>query len=152
MAGSNFVFNAAKGRFIHYATLPGSSDGLVAILLEATGLEADAALKDHDTVAALLAGSSNEQTAMGRKALTGVTVTVDDTGNDASFDCGDLTYTGATGNAVGKLVIAYDPDTGAGDDTTLVPLTAHSLDVTPDGNDVEVQIHADGVAVAQEPA
>lgn len=152
MAGTDFVFNAAKGRFVHYATLPAASDALVAVLLEASGLEADAALKDHDTLAALLAGTSTEQTTMGRKTLANVAVTVDDTGDDASFDCDDLTYTAAAGNAVGKLVVCYDPDTGAGDDTTLIPLTAHSLDVTPDGNDVEVQIHADGVAVASEPA
>lgn len=152
MAGTDFVFNAAKGRFVHYATLPAASDALVAVLLEASGLEADATLKDYDTLAALLAGTSNEQTTMGRKTLANVAVTVDDTGDDASFDCDDLTYTAASGNAVGKLVVCYDPDTGTGDDTTLIPLTAHSLDVTPDGNDVEVQIHADGVAVASEPA
>lgn len=153
MAGTNFVFNRAKGAFAELARLTGgANDGLGALLLEATGLEADATLKDHDTIATLIAGTSAEQTTMGRKVLASVVVTVDDTADQVRVDVADLTYTAAAGNATGKLVTFYDPDTTLGDDTTLIPLTAHSLDVTPDGNDVTVQIDTDGIAVASEPA
>lgn len=149
---ADLVSNIAKGRFISYAALAEASaanEGLVAVVLEATGLEADAALQDHDTLAALLAGSSNEQTTMGRKTLTGVTVTVDDTGNAASFNCDDVTWTAATGNATGKLIICYDPDTTGGADSALIPLTLHDFSVTPDGTDITAQIDAAGLAVAE---
>ena len=133
---ADFVFNIAKGRFAYYATLPAATDGLVVVVLEATGLEADATLKDHDTLAAVLAGTSNEQTVMGRKASTGVTVTVDDTLNQVDVDQSDVTWTAATGNATGALVVCYDPDTTGGTDADLIPLTKHDFTVTPDGTDV----------------
>ncbi len=141
---ANFVFNIAKGKVAYYAGLPATNDGLIAVLLESTGLVADSALKDYDDLASLLAGTSNEQTTMGRKTLTSVTVTVDDTADTVAVDCADLSWTAASGNAVGKLVICYDPDTTGGTDADLIPLTAHDLTLTPDGNDVSVTINAAG--------
>lgn len=133
---ANFVFNQAKGRFAYYATLPAATDGLVVVVLEATGLEADATLKDYDTLAALLAGTSNEQTVMGRKASTGVVVTVDDTLNLVDVDQDDILWAAATGNATGALLVCYDPDTTGGTDADIIPLTKHDFTVTPDGSDV----------------
>jgi len=149
---ADLVTNIAKGRFIHYASLPGSDDALIAVVLEASGLATDDVLQDFDTLGALLAGTSTEQTDMGRKTLTGVTVDVDDTANEASFDADDITWTAATGNATGKLVICYDPDTTGGTDADLIPLTIHDFAVTPDGTDITAQIDADGLAVAENPA
>jgi hypothetical protein len=40
---------------------------------------------------------------------------------------------GATNNSVGKLIIAYDGDTGAGTDANLIPLTYHDMVFTTDG-------------------
>lgn len=145
---ANKVTNIGKGRFVYYATLPLTNDALIAVVLEATGLEADDALQDYDDLAALLAGASNEQTTMGRKTLTGVTVTVNDTTNVASVDVADITYTAATGNATGKLVICYDPDTTGGTDSTLIPLTLHDFSVTPDGTDITIQIDTAGIATS----
>lgn len=145
---ANKVTNFGKGRFVYYAGLPAASDGLVAVVLEALGLEADDALQDHDTLAAMLAGASNEQTTMGRKPLTGVTVNVNDVTNVASIDCADLTWVAATGNATGKLVVCYDPDTIGGTDADLIPLTLHDFSVTPDGTDITVQIDAAGLATS----
>src|SRR5690606_17675026 len=105
---ADFVFNSAKGSFAHYAGLPGSDDALVLVLLEASGLEADTTLKDHDTLASILAGSSSEQTTMGRKTVTSVTVTVDDTADEVRVDIPDQTWEAATGNPVGALVVCYD--------------------------------------------
>lgn len=143
---ANLVTNIGKGRFAYFAGLPATNDALIAVVLEATGLEADDALQDYDDLAALLAGASNEQTVMGRKTLTGVTVNVNDITNSVSIDCADITWTAATGNATGKLVVCYDPDTTGGTDSTLVPLTLHDFSVTPDGTDITVQIDAAGLA------
>jgi hypothetical protein len=145
---ANKVTNIGKGRFVYYAGLPATNDALIAVVLEATGLEADDALQDYDDLAALLAAASNEQTTMGRKTLAGVVVNVNDTTNIASIDCNDITWTAATGNATGKLVVCYDPDTTGGTDSTLIPLTLHDFSVTPDGTDITVQIDSAGLATS----
>ena len=144
---ANLVTNIGKGRFVYYAGLPAATDSLIAVVLEATALESDDALQDYDDLAALIAGASNEQTTMGRKTLANPTVTVNDTANTASIDCDDITWTAATGNATGKLVIAYVPSTGAADNLC-IPLTLHDFSVTPDGTDITVQINAAGLATA----
>ncbi|MBB4985017.1 hypothetical protein [Streptomyces nymphaeiformis] len=136
----NIVFNQALGRVASLAALPAASDALVAVLLEAAGLVSDATMRDYDDLAALLAGASNEQTTMGRKTLSGVTVTVDDTSDRVAVDCADVTWTAASGNAVGAVVICYDPDTTGGTDADLVPLTKHDVSLTPDGNSFTLSV------------
>lgn len=137
---ADFVFNIAKGKVKYYAELPAANDALVVIPLESAGIEADATLKDYDTVSALLAGTTNEQTTAGRKTVTSVTVTVDDANDRLDLDFADQTWTGLTGNAIGALLIAYDPDTTGGTDADLVPLTKHDWAVTPDGSDVTATV------------
>lgn len=141
---ADFVFNIAKGRVAYYSTLPAASDALIVIPIEASGVEADATLKDYDDVAALLAAANNEQSTMGRKTVSSVTVTVDDSNERVDIDIADQTWTAATGNAVSDLLICYDPDTGAGTDSSLIPLTFHDFSVTPDGSDITAQIAAAG--------
>lgn len=136
----NIVFNTALGKVAALAALPAANDALVAVPLEATGLVSDATMRDYDDLAALLAGASNEQTSMGRKTLASVTVTVDDTLDRVAIDCADITWTAATGNAIGAVVICYDPDTTGGTDADLVPLTKHDVVLTPDGNNFTVSV------------
>jgi hypothetical protein len=130
----NVVFNVALGRVAHLASLPAANDGLVLIPLEASGLETDAVLRDKDDFAAVVAGTTNEQTTVGRKPLSGVTVTVDDTNDRVAIDAADVTWTAPTGNPVGAVVICYDPDITAGTDADLIPLTKHDVAWSPDGN------------------
>lgn len=137
---ADFVFNIAKGIVKHYASLPAANDALVVIPVEASGLETDATLKDYDTVSALLAGSTNEQTTAGRKTVTSVTPTVDDTNDRYDADFADQTWTALTGNAIGALIVAYDPDTTGGTDADLIPLTKHDWAVTPDGSDATATV------------
>lgn len=148
---ANWISNITKGRFAYYATLPATNDALIIVVLEAAGLEADATLKDYDTLAALLAGTTNEQTTMGRKTATGVTVTVNDATDLVDVDMDDLTWTAAAGNAVGALLVCYDPDTTAGTDADLIPLSKHDFTITPDGvNNVVATIGVNGFARATE--
>ncbi len=137
---ADFVFNIAKGKVKYYAELPAANDALIVIPLESSGIEADSTLKDYDDVAALLAGTTNEQTTAGRKTITSVTVTVDDTNDRVDIDFADQTWTALTGNAIGALLVAYDPDTTTGTDSTLVPLTKHDFAITPDGSDVTATV------------
>jgi hypothetical protein len=137
---ADFVFNIAKGTVAYLAGLPAANDALIVIPIESSGVESDATLIDYDTVSALLAAANNEQSTMGRKTVTSVTVTVDDTNNRTDVDIADQTWSGATGNAVSDLLIAYDPDTTGGTDADLIPLTWHDFAVTPDGSDITATI------------
>ncbi len=137
---ADFVFNIAKGRVAYYASLPATNDALIVIPIEASGVESDATLRDYDTVSALLAAANNEQSTMGRKTITSVTVTVDDTNDRVAIDTADVTWTAATGNAISDLLLAYDPDTTGGTDADLVPLSWHDFSITPDGSDVTATV------------
>jgi hypothetical protein len=142
------VLNIAKGRFVHYGTLPLTNDAVIVVPLESAGLEADSVLIDYDNLAVLLAASNNEQTTMGRKTATNVTVTVDDTNNLAFVDMDDITWTGATGNQVGALLVCYDPDTTGGTDTDIIVMTKHDFVVTPNSGDITGQVAVGGFARA----
>lgn len=148
---ADFVFNIAKGKVHQYCenvdTGSPANSRLKVIPIETTGLETDATLKDYDNLSVLLAGTSNEQTTMGRKTLTStdVTITIDDTNDRVDIDLSDVTWTGATGNAISALVVVYCPDgVTPGADTTFIPLTKHDFVVTPDGSDITAQIAAAG--------
>ncbi|MBL7494469.1 hypothetical protein I6A60_01910 [Frankia sp. AgB1.9] len=137
---ANIVFNIALGKVAYYAGLPLTNDALIAIPIETSGIVSDATMRDYADLSTLLAGASNEQTTMGRKTLASVTVTVDNTNDRVALDASDITWTGATGNAISALVICYDPDTTTGTDSDLIPLTKHDFSITPDGSDVTATI------------
>lgn len=141
---ADFVYNISKGEVKNYCRLAAANDALIIIPLEASGIEADDTLNNYDDVSTLLAASNNEQTTMGRKTVTSATITVDDTNNRVDIDIADPVWTGATGNAVSDLLIAYDPDTTGGTDSSLVPLTNHDFSVTPDGSDITGVVNAAG--------
>lgn len=131
------VANIAKGAVAAYAaTVQGGSGAIIAIPLLAENLPNEDTLADYDTVADLLAGPADENTTMGRKTLTGVTVTTNDTTNARAVDSDDPAWTSGQmgGGAVGKLCYAYDPNVGSGTDAELVPLVYLDCAVTPDGN------------------
>lgn len=130
---ANITFNVALGRAASLAALPAAGDALILIPLESSGLETDAVLRDKDTFADVVAGTTNEQTTVGRKTLTGVTVTVNDTADRVEIDAADVTWTSPTGNAVGAMVVCYDPDGTTGTDADLIPVTKADVTWTPDG-------------------
>lgn len=148
---ANLTFNIALGRVTQYyqnveSGSPANSR-IIVVPIETTGIEADATLRDHNDLNALLGGTSNEQTTMGRKtvAAANITITVDDTNERCDIDIDDITWAGATGNAISALVVCYDPDNTGGTDADLVPLTKHDFVVTPDGSDIVAQIAAAGI-------
>jgi len=146
---ANIPFNIALGKIRYYCELPAAADALILVPVETTGLEADASLRDYDDLAALLAGTTNEQVTIGRKTLSsGVVITVDDTNNWVDIDVPDQTWVGSSGNQVGALIFCYDPDTGVGTDSTLVPLTKHDWVMDPQG-DITAQIAPAGFFRAQ---
>lgn len=145
---ADFIFNNMKGKFAYYSGLPAANDALIVVPIEATGAETDSTLKDYDDLASLLAGTSNEQTTLGRKTVTSVTVTVDDTNDRTDVDAPDQIWASATGNPTAALLWCYDPDTTGGTDSTVVPMTKHDFAVTPDGTDLTAQVATAGLARA----
>lgn len=138
---ADVVFNIAKGRIAHYASQAGVGNAaLILVPIETTGIESDATLIDYDDLGTLLAAANNEQTTMGRKTITSVTVTVDDTNNRVALDFADQTYTSATGNAISAFLVCYDADTTAGTDSNIIPLTKHDFVATPDGSNIIVGV------------
>lgn len=151
---ADFVFNIAKGRIneLHNqinANNPANS-ALVVVLLKAA--EADAGMKDRDDLAAILANGSTEAdfTNYARKIVDDQAIndsTIDDGNDRREADIPDQTWMaagGAVNNNLVKLLICYDNDTGAGDNSNLVPLTAHDFVITTNGSDLVAQIAAAG--------
>lgn len=145
---ADVAFNIALGAIKTYCGLAAANDAIVVVPIETSGIEADATLRDHDTLDAVLGGTSNEQTTLGRKTITSVTITVDDTNNRTDFDVADQAWASSAGNAISALLFCYDPDTTGGDDTTIVPMTKHDFVATPDGTTITAQINASGFARA----
>lgn len=138
---ASIVTNIALGNLKRYAEQVGTGNAaLIIVPIETAGLESDAVVRDKDDLAAFLSGTTNEQTSMSRKTVTTCTVTVDDTNDRLALDIADQTWTSATGSAIAKLLICFDPDTTSGTDASIVPLTLHDFAVTPDGSDIVATI------------
>lgn len=143
---ANIVFNIAKGRVIELYNRVKSNDpansALILVPLETSGLVADATMVDYDDLATLLAGATNEQSTMGRKTLTDASLAALPAPTDASdyyeVELPTQTWTGATGNAISKILVCYDSDTTAGTDANILPLTLFDFAITPDGSDVQM--------------
>lgn len=146
---ADVVFNIARGKTGYYATLPAANDAFIVVLLKSSGLVADATMVDYDTLAAVLAGASDECdfTNYARKSVTSLTPTVDDTNDRLDIDMADQTWTsagGASNNTVGAMLICYDGDTTGGADTDIVPLVKLDFSATTDGSDLVAQFATSG--------
>jgi hypothetical protein len=155
VATAQFEFNIAKGKSNRYADLPSANDALILVLIDNSGIEADATLQDYDTLSALLAGASNECTFTGytRRTLASVVVAPNDTSNTQNTDAADpSSYTNSGGSAqtAGAAIVCYDPDTTGGTDADLVPLyNLMTGTVTFDvGVPVAPAFHSNGLYVA----
>jgi hypothetical protein len=141
---ANVVFNIAKGRVCELYDRVKSNDpansALILVPLETSGLQSDATLIDMDDLAAVLAGATNEQTTMGRKTLTDAQLAAipapDDTNDRNERSLPSVTWTAASGNAISKILVAYDSDTTGGADSAIIPLVMFDAAATPDGNDL----------------
>jgi hypothetical protein len=150
------VFNIAKGSVAgNYRRVDGNdptNSALIVVLLASSGLESHATLRDMDTLAAVVAGATNEATNTGyaRKVLTDADLTAfapDDTNDRVDLDIPDQTWTAVSNDgtgAIGAVVICYDSDTTGGTDANIEPQTLHDFSVTPSGGDITMQVAAAG--------
>lgn len=142
---ANFVFNIAKGRIAEFYNRVESDDpaNSALILVPCSASDSEANAQDADTLTAALATAINEQTGGGwvRKTLTAVELAAfpapNDTDNRYDVPLPQVTWTSPTaGSDTTGLLVCYDPDTTAGTDANIVPLTHHDFAVTADGNNV----------------
>lgn len=143
---ANIVFNIAKGRVVEYYNRVENNDpaasAIILVPIMTTGLEADSVLIDADTLAAVLAGTTDEQITMGRKVLTDVELAAlpapDDTLDRYEVSLPTTTWTAAGGVAISKILVCYDADTAAGTDANIIPLTMFDFAQTPSGADIQM--------------
>lgn len=149
-------FNISKDKIGWYVEdAAGSGSNIELVLLQSTGLVADSVMADYDTLAAVLAGASDEATFTNyvRKTLAAPTRTVDDSGDRVLLGGAavgvalEITWGdagGAVNNTIGKAIFVYTP-TGA-PDSSIIPLMATDVTATTDGNDLVLTLHTDGFA------
>lgn len=143
---ANIVFNIAKGRVGEFYNRVKSNDpansAIILVPIETAGLEADATLIDKDDLAAVLAGTTNEQATMGRKTLTDADLAAmpapDDANDRYDFSLPTTTWAAAGGNPISKILVCYDSDTTGGTDANIIPLTMFDFAVSPSGTDVQM--------------
>lgn len=163
MAIADFQFNVSLGREVELYNRVDSNDptnsALIMMILAGTGLEQSEVLRDKDTFSDLVSGTTNEVTNTGyaRKTLTDAdltTYTVDDSDNSITLEIPVQTFsTISSGDSWAMAVLGYDPDTTAGTDTTVIPITAHVLRlnnsyIVPNGADIVVDLSG-GFVVAR---
>lgn len=140
-------FNIAKGRIVELWRRVKVGDPanarLVVVVLSATGLEPDATLMDRATLAAIFAAGNTEATNTGYspQVLAALDLPAfpppDNTANAYELPLPNIVWPpvapDGTG-AMGKLIVAYDPDITGGTDADVIPLTAHDFPVLPVGD------------------
>lgn len=150
---ANQSFDVALGREVEFYSRVDSNDptnsALVLVVLSALGLESDAALRIHTTLASVLAASNDEVTNANyaRKVLTDSSLsayTVDTALHTITLPLVNQTYTSiGVGNSWRKLLVCYDSDTTGGTDTNIIPichldLLIDGVAVVPNGNNIVV--------------
>lgn len=132
------VFNIALGRWMHLIGLAAAGTGaLTVVLLRAAQI--DGLLREHDTLADVLAATGTDEadfTGYARKTVTvGITATVVDSSNWVNATIPVQTWNpagGAVDDALVKLLVCYSPTVGA-PDAQVIPLTFHRFTATTDG-------------------
>jgi hypothetical protein len=146
---SDILFTCAKGRWVEKYLLPTGTDQIVLVLLQSSGLQADATLSSYQTLGALLAtATGNKEAAFTNYhrvylSKTDITVTFNYTASTVSVYA-PLTETwnaagGAANNGLGALLSCYVPTNGAAD-TSIMPLTKHAMSQSTTGGNLTLNI------------
>lgn len=150
-------FNATRDKLGMYVEQARDTAADLIVVLLKSGSQADGAMADHGTLAAILAGSGNVEadfTGYTRKTFATPTRTQDDAldrvllggaavGTEVVFSWAAATRT--VQNNLGRALIAYLPSAGAAN-TLILPLYAPAITVTTDNNELQVKLAADGFA------
>lgn len=130
--------------------MPLGTDNILVVLLQSTGLQADATLGTYQYLSQLTAAGNTEATFTNyaRKVLTStnITVSVNTTTHVTTLDITDQVWNaagGATNNTLGALITGYRP-TSASTDASVLLLTKHDCAITTTGGNLTVTIPSIG--------
>lgn len=136
---ASFIFDSAKGRWVEKFLLPVGGDNIVVVLLQSSGLQADATLNNHVFLSQLLAAGNTEATFTNysRKVLSAADLSVSvNTGTGVTtVDAVDQVWAsagGALNNTMGAICTCYRPTSGSLDSAVLL-LTKHDFATTTTG-------------------
>lgn len=140
---ADFLFNIAKGAFAEKCRDAPTALGVLLLIAADT----DDAMRDADTVDALLGTAANEATDGSYSRKTGITatVTVDDTNNRVDVDCPDQTWDDLDGDDITDLVFFLEESAA---DSGRIPLTCQDFPISVDGSDVTAVLNSAGFARA----
>jgi hypothetical protein len=132
------TFNIALGRWMYLIGLAAAGTGALTVALLRSA-QIDGLLREHDTLADVLAGSGTVEadfTGYARKTVTsGIAATVVDASNWVNATIPAQTWNpagGAVNNTLVKLLACWSPTVGA-PDSQVIPLTFHRFTTTTDG-------------------
>lgn len=155
---ANFFFNVSFGRWAELYNRVDTNDpaasSLVMMALATANLESDTVLRQKDTFADVVAGTTNEvtNTNYARKVLTDAdlgALTPDDTNHRIEIDIPDQTFTSIlAGDGWSKIVVGYDPSSLGVTSSLIIPMFCYDYIAVPDGTSLVVQINASGLARA----
>lgn len=145
------VSNIAKGIWKYYAGLPDTTDSLIVVLFKDT-VQADGTLDDHATLSAWTAANTEANfTNYARQTIAGVTPSINNTTDEAKVTgTSPIVFTsagGAVNNNLTKALICYKPASGSAD-SAIIPLFHYDLSVTTNGTNLNLNVHAEGLAKA----
>lgn len=156
-----YIANYVKGSIGYYwQQAQDTAADIGILLLRSAGLEPEDALKDYQTIAAMLAGSNDEPAFAGytRKTFPSPVQTVDPATNQLILTTASpppvvLTWSPApAGDVFGKVILYYDPSPGTSTDTQKVHLWGGSINIVTDGSQPTVTLPPSGIAIARDGA
>lgn len=152
MVIANVIFDYAKGRYVEKYMLPVGGDNIIVVLLQTSGLQADATLRTNQYLSGLLSAGNTEATFTNyaRKVLSAADITVSvNTGTHVNtVDIVDQVWSaagGAANNSIGALLTCYRPTSGTADSGILV-LTKHDYVVSTTGGNLTATVPSIGTA------
>lgn len=144
------VCRQGLGTTRYYASLPGTNDAIVLILLQ-DGHQDDDILRDYDYVSQVLANAANKECTAAnyvRKSITsGATISPDNTNNRVDValptqtwsSLGVISGTNAQ-QQIRAVLVCYQANVSSGTDSTLQVLSKHYYPFVADGSDRQVTI------------
>jgi len=140
---ANLIANNQRGSLIEALR---DGEDLIVVLLQLA--QADDALRDYDDLASLLANAGNTEatfTNYSREVVlnAAISVTIDDTANEATVDYADITWSPA-GNGTNNSLVKYLNCIDGINDAARLPVTLHDFVTTTDGNDLTAVVDSAG--------
>lgn len=138
----------AKGRYIEKCTLPLGTDNIMIVLLQNTGLPADTALVNYQTLGAMLSGTAQEATfsnyARTNLSSSSILITRNTSSSPTSVTVSFAQQVwssagGAVNNTISKVVLVYQP-TSSTPDTGCLPLATLDYSGTTTGGALDVTL------------